>query len=247
MKTNNFLTVLFILLSLSFTACGGTDVAKPATPTLSEAEALSVAEGEAAVSIQPSATSEPTIPPTATEPPPTATPEPTETPTSTATPAPTETATPTETPIPADPIAITDELVDGCTLATLNPESWSPLFAAYNGGSDPFFQFHTNETDFFFNIELYTQYGAGWTGQLGVFPPNCNSSGICVYLVPDGENPYLATTGEVAIASLAETNGVISGTVEITMTNLTLQPVPGSSSPGCYHVPEVTLAIPETE
>jgi hypothetical protein len=54
---------------------------------------------------------------------------------------------------------------DGCTPVMLNPASWQPLFAAYKPGSDPFFHIHSNEEGFFFNIELYTVYGPGWTGQ----------------------------------------------------------------------------------
>jgi hypothetical protein len=172
---------------------------------------------------------EPAVP-TATSVPPTETPMP-----------------PTETPVPLDPIEINmDELADdGCPMVTLNTGSWAPLHAAYTEGSDPFYQFHDNEPGFYFNVELYTVYGSGWTGQTGTFKPNCNSNGICIYLVPDDANPYLATDGEITITSLAQDSGTLQKPVKISMTQLTLKPVPGSSSTGCYHVDEVSIEIGE--
>ena len=126
-----------------------------------------------------------------------------------------ETATnipPTETPIPADPIEINaDETTDGeCALVRLNTESWGPMYAAYNATSDPFFQFHDNEDGFYFNVELYTVYGSGWKGETGTFNTNCTTNGICVYLVPDDKNPYLAISGEISIETLAQV-GRITG------------------------------------
>jgi hypothetical protein len=172
---------------------------------------------------------------------------PTNVPTATNAP-PTETQPPpTETAVPVAPIEIDmDQLAgDGCPLVTLNAESWAPLHAAYTASSDPFYQFHDNESGFYFNVELYTVYGSGWTGQTGTFKPDCNRNGICVYLVPDDVNPYLATAGEVTITSLGEENGTLKKPVEITMVNLTLKPVPGSKSQGCYHVDEVSINIGE--
>lgn len=32
-------------------------------------------------------------------------------------------------------------------------------------------------------------FGAGWTGELGTFPTDCTTHGICVYLDPDGSGP----------------------------------------------------------
>jgi len=161
---------------------------------------------------------------------------------------PTETQSPpTETPVPAEPIEISEDQLadDGCPLVTLNTESWGPLYAAYTAGSDPLYQFHDNVQGFHFNVELYTVYGAGWTGQTGTFEPDCNSNGICIYLVPDDINSYWATAGEVTISSLAQEDGVLQEPVEIRMSNLTLEPVPGSSSTGCYHVKEVSIEIGE--
>lgn len=170
--------------------------------------------------------------PTATAVPPTATPSPTATATAT--------AVPQGDAIEIDPANVAD---DGCVVADLNTAVWSPLFAAYNSGGDPFYQFHSNEPDFYFNVELYTVFGPSWTGQTGVFPPDCNGNGICVYLVPDNANVYWATAGEVAINALAEAGGAIVGDVDMRLTNLMLEPVPGTNGTGCFHIDEVTIQI----
>jgi len=76
---------------------------------------------------------------------------------------------------------------------------------------------HTNpETDgFFLSLELYTVWGAGWTGQLGEFEMSCGDpaidTGICPYFDPDGPGPDpvkgsdFATSGSVTITRLDET------------------------------------------
>jgi hypothetical protein len=117
------------------------------------------------------------------------------------------------------------------------------MFASFNATSDPFYQFHDNEDGFYFNVELYTVYGAGWKGQTGSFKTDCNANGICVYLVPDDKNPYLATAGEIAIDSLSQEGGTLQKPVLIGMSNLTFKPVPGSKSEGCFHVENVTIDI----
>lgn len=160
------------------------------------------------------------------------------------------TATPTEipptataTPLP-DPVVIGETTAaDGCILVGLNPVTWSPLFYAYNGGGDPFFHIHTNDVSFFFGLELYTVYGAGWTGQTGVFEPDCAANGICVYLAPDGTSPYLASDGEIEIEALSQTDGVIDLPVRLTLRDATFMPVPGGGGAGCYHVEEVQIEI----
>lgn len=78
--------------------------------------------------------------------------------------------------------------------------------------------------------------GASWTGQLGTFTPDCNGNGLCVYLLPDAVNAYWATAGDMEIVSLEEIDGVLTLPLEINFSNLTLEPVPGSSAPGCYHI-----------
>jgi hypothetical protein len=136
---------------------------------------------------------------------------------------------------------------DGCTLVTLEPAAWSPIYSAYVTGADPLFHFHTFEDDFFFNVELYTVYGSGWTGQTGIFKPDCNTLGICIYLVPDASTgfAYLATAGEVEIVALEQVDGGLQEPVEINIRNLTLDPVPGSGSPGCFHVDDVSIVLGE--
>ena len=153
---------------------------------------------------------------------------------------------PTSTPTPVpEPILIHEDQLadDGCPLVELHTESWSPMHAAYNGGSDPFYQFHDNEEGFYFNVELYTVYGPGWTGQLGTFATDCNANGICIYLVPDDAHPYLATSGEISIGSLGQEGGALQKPVDLVLSSLTLKPVPGSQSEGCFHVAEVSIQI----
>ena len=204
-----------LLLAIVIAGCSSTSPTEDPTPTLA-----------------PEAAPPDTEVPAATEPPPT------ETETSAA-----------DTPVPAEPIEIDPDQVadDGCPVAVLNTESWGPMHASYNAGSDPFFHFHDNENEnengFYFNVELYTAYGAGWTGQTGTFETDCDSNGICVYLVPDDVNPYLATVGEIAIDSLSQEGGTLLEPVQLTISNLTLQPVPGSSSTGCFHINEVSISI----
>lgn len=130
-------------------------------------------------------------------------------------------------------------------MVTLDTESWGPFYTAYVTGSDPFYQFHDNIEGFHFNVELYTVYGAGWRGQTGTFEPACNTNGICMYLVPDDINSYWATAGEVTISVLAQKGGMLQEPVEIRMSNLSLEPVQGSNSMGCYHVDDVSIEIGE--
>jgi len=181
---------------------------------------------------------------------PAAAPSPTQVAAPTSTPAAAE-ASPTPPPPTSTPTSVPEPMLihedqlaeDGCPLVELHPESWSPMHAAYNGGSDPFFQFHDNEEGFYFNVELYTVYGPGWTGQLGTFDTDCNANGICVYLVPDDAHPYLATSGEISIGSLGQQAGALQKPVDLVLSNLTLKPVPGSQSEGCFHIEEVSIRI----
>jgi hypothetical protein len=161
-------------------------------------------------------------------------------------PEPTDPPQPTATDEPLDAISITGATsADGCTLVDLNPAAWQPLYSAYKTGSDPFFQIHTQEGagTFYFNMELYTVYGSAWTGQLGTFAPDCNANGLCVYLVPDAVNPYWVTDGEMEIVALTQVDGAFSSPLEINFMDLTLEPVPGSSSTGCYYIEELTVSI----
>lgn len=147
---------------------------------------------------------------------------------------------------PCASLEVTTETADdGCTVVNVPTDCWtSPLHAAYSpnaAANDPFFQLHDNEDGFYFNVELYTQYGAEWTGQLGTFDANCETHGICVYLVPDDVAQYLAVAGTVEITALAQSGDQLQLPVDITLRDLRLQPVPGTSFTGCYHIKEVRL------
>ncbi len=244
---------LLVVLILGLMACGGEEPAVEEGANLAEAEVEATEVAPTETAVPPTETlvpltdtpvpTETPVPPTETPIPPTETPLPTETPV-----PPTDTPVPTETPIPPDPIVIGEETaVDGCPIVELNPESWNPLYAAYNATSDPFFHFHSIDEVFYFNVEMYTAYGAAWTGELGTFAPDCNGTGICVYLVPDNINPYWATAGDIEIVELEQVDGALSELVEINMSNLTMMPVPGSQSTGCYHVEAVSILIGEEE
>ena len=130
-KTSFKIALILAALFALTLACGQTP-----TEEAPAADPVVVAEEESAA--------EPTdVPASPTTVPATATSAPTETPVP---PTPTEvppTATATEIP---DPVVISEETAgDGCTIVELNPGTWSPLFNAYKGGSDPFFHIHTME------------------------------------------------------------------------------------------------------
>ena len=144
----------------------------------------------------------------------------------------------------ASPITImeSEASADGCTLVELNTQNWGPISKGYTSGADPFFQLHDNEEGFYFNAELYTVYGPGWTGQTGTFALDCSKNGICVYLVPDDVNSYLANSGTVQIDSLLQQGGAITGPVDVTFQNASFYPAEGSKGQGCYHINEVQLS-----
>lgn len=218
---------ILMLLTAALLAAG----CRSATPTTAPVDE----PAEPTATTVPSDTPKPTetsVPPTATEAPPTET--------ATA-PPPTATATAT-----AEALVIGSETAaDGCTLVSLNPAAWSPLYTAYNPGSDPFFHIHTTDEGFFVNLELYTVFGAGWTGETGVFETDCTANGICVYLVPVPGSPYLASAGEIEITALSQTDDVLDFPIDLSLRDLTFDPVPGSSSTGCYHVEEVRILVEE--
>lgn len=182
---------------------------------------------------------EPTAEPAAPEP----TPEPTAVP---PTPLP-----PTETPEPGPPLVIEEgqTAADGCTIATLDTASWGPIESSYptvettSGSFHSYYLFHDNEDGFDFHVELWTTHGFGWTGQLGTFPIDCTGIGICANFSPDGVNYYRAKEGEVDIIALSRAGETASG--EMVLTNLTLQPNPGTDAPGCYHIDEVSISVEE--
>lgn len=117
-------------------------------------------------------------------------------------------------------IAFGEPGADGAVPVTLDPGSWAGLYAGFSDNDgDPLHQLHSEGEDgFFFNVELYTVYGAGWTGQTGTFATDCEANGICVYLDVDGTGPAPAVLaeadGEVEIRS-------IDGGYDMTLRGLT--------------------------
>jgi len=117
----------------------------------------------------------------------------------------------TDTPAeeaPGAPITLGDPDADGNVSVTVDPSALAELFYLFveTNPADPYYNIHTNDSDLFVGIELYTLYGAGWTGQLGTFALDCDGSGICVYLDPDGTGPLGAlgpgSTGSIVIDQL---------------------------------------------
>jgi len=136
--------------------------------------------------------------------------------TSSSAPAPAATAAPTTTGAPAttaapvpttasQAIVIGEPDADGVVDVAIDGEQLDPLFDTFQGGADPFYQIHTQQDDLFVGLELYTVFGDAWTGQLGTFPADCGTHGICVYLDPDGTGPLAVGgpgTGTVTITQL---------------------------------------------
>ncbi len=119
----------------------------------------------------------------------------------------TTTAPPTTTTLAGPVIAIGEVGDDGITPVTINGAALAPLFDAFNdsNASDPLYQIHTTQTDLYVGVELYTLFGAEWSGQLGTFPTDCTTHGICVYLDPDGTGPLPVAgpgLGDITITQL---------------------------------------------
>ena len=128
-------------------------------------------------------------------------PEPSDTPSATPESSPSEPVGP--------PISMSEPNADGVVTITVDPAALEPLYYAFNqNGSDPLWQLHTDQSDLFISVELYTVYGQGWTGQLGTFAVDCTANGICVYLDVDGEGGTgvlgPAATGQITIDQLDE-------------------------------------------
>ena len=130
---------------------------------------------------------------------------------------------------------------DGYPTVRLDSDSWGPIFAGWTGGSDPFFHLHSQESAFYFSVELYTEYGAGWTGDLGTFAPDCGANGICVYLASDDFGVFRATAGEVDVVRLSESSGSIDRRAEVHFRDLTLTATDDGGGEGCLHLEEASL------
>lgn len=119
-----------------------------------------------------------------------------------------------------DAIAFGEPGADGSVPVTLDPSVWSGLYSGFSDNAgDPLHQLHSEGEDgFYFNVELYTVYGAGWTGETGTFATDCDANGICVYLDSDGTGPAPAVLagadGEIEIRQ-------IEGGYDMTLSGLT--------------------------
>ncbi len=167
---------------------------------------------------QPATTTVPatTMAPTTTAAPTTTTLAPTTTAAATTTVAPTTTGAPTTTA--AGPvISLGEPGDDGLIEVVVDRAGLAPLFNAYTAGADPLYLVHTQQDDLFVGIELYTVFGDGWTGEPGLFPADCTTHGICVYLDPDGTGPLPGMgpgNGTVTVVALDEDAGTATVTIE---------------------------------
>ncbi len=170
-------------------ACGGSSSESSATnapATEAPAPATQPPATEPAAT-QPPATDPPATDPPATEPPVTEAPE-------------------TTTTLAPEAIVIGEADGDGVVPVAVDGTLLDPLFNQFIDGSDPFFHVHTQQEDVFISVEMYSVFGDEWTGELGTFPTDCTTHGICVYFDPDGTGPLLgggpAEGGQVTISQL---------------------------------------------
>lgn len=78
---------------------------------------------------------------------------------------------------------------DGHLPVRLNPSAWEEIEASYfdDDPLDPYHELHSvGHDNFWWGVELHTDEGAGWTGELGLFATDCIEAGICVRFDPDG-------------------------------------------------------------
>lgn len=167
------------------------------------------------------ATEPPTTAPSAatTAPAPTAAPTTLPATTLPATTLPATTLPPTTTTVPAADIELGEPDADGVIAVSIDGSALDPLFDAFTAGDDPFYLIHTQQDDVFIGVELYTVFGAGWTGELGTFPADCTTHGICVYLDPDGTGPLEGGgpgEGEITVTQLEDGSVVTIDDVVVT-------------------------------
>lgn len=101
---------------------------------------------------------------------------------------------------------------DGHLPVRLNPMAWEGIATTVvtDDPQDPYHELHSDgHDDFWFGIELHTDEGPGWTGELGLFATDCIGAGICVRFDPDGGagpvGPLLAgPNGEVDIEQIED-------------------------------------------
>lgn len=119
---------------------------------------------------------------------------------------------------------------DGHLPVRMNPSAWQEIEASHidDDPLDPYHELHSvGHDNFWWGVELHTDKGAGWTGELGLFATDCIDAGICVRFDPDG--------GAGAIAPLlAEPNGEaqidqIEGGYQLVFRNLIFRRDDGAS------------------
>ena len=165
----------------------------------------------------PPETAAPTTSPPATAAPTTTTTSTTTTTTTTTLPPTTTTVAPTTT-VAADAIVINEPDADGVVAVDIDGEQLDDLYDQFMPGDDPLYLVHTQQDDIFVGVELYTVFGDGWTGELGTFPTDCTTHGICVYLDPDGVGPLEGGgpgTGEITVTQLAGDDGPTIVTIDM--------------------------------
>ncbi|MCB9682881.1 MAG: hypothetical protein H6733_15545 [Alphaproteobacteria bacterium] len=141
------------------------------------------------------------------------------------------------------PMVITDQVspVDDCTLVILDTDAWGSLTARFHDDANPYTELSDNEDGFDFTFEMYPDQGSGWVGEVGVFPTNCETHGLCATFCPGG-GPCLEANGrgKADIQRYLVNNDVLEWPVQIVLSNLTFR----GNGATCYHVDEVDLHMP---
>lgn len=113
------------------------------------------------------------------------------------------------------------------TSATVNWDAVHPTFIQPDGGADPFFHIHSSnaEDGFYLSFELYTVYGAQWTGETGTFEISCadptTSTGICVHFDPDGPGSVGDLGADFGATGTISINQLDASAYDITVSDLT--------------------------
>jgi hypothetical protein len=90
---------------------------------------------------------------------------------------------PTNPPPPPPPLSVGERRPDGTVPVVVEPTVTRFTVRYRDNDGDPYYQVRTTpDFPFLFDVELYTESGVGWTGQLGQFSTDCELNGICVYL-----------------------------------------------------------------
>jgi len=190
-------------LALLGASCGGSDSTSSTSPPVDEAPPATEAPPDTeAVPVE----TEAPAPPETNAPVETAAPETTSPPAEPTLPV--EPTLPTEPTLPAEPIEFSEPDADGVVNVAVDRDALAPLSNLFSeNGGDPFYGVHTTQDDLFIGVELYTVYGDGWTGELGSFPTDCTTHGICIYLDPDGIGPLEVTGPGVGTITVEQLDG----------------------------------------